>query len=517
MASSSITANIVSPLSLIECPESYIIGPKLAESLFGHIWNENLHIRQPLIKLSFLFEVLVQKNKSKWKEYLDMLPSYDEISIPVSWTSKELEWLAGTNIYNHISQRTHQWKSEWEELKKYVFDINWSLFSLATYNWASAIFLSRSFPARIIYNENKYACEKLGLSMLLPVIDSLNHAPETAVFWGTNDSSFLLSIGYPIAKDTEIFNNYGPKGNEELLMGYGFCLNTFKFDLVTVKLGIPNNKTIKESLIQNNIQLEDNHFTEFLSLDSPMSEKLLTIFTIVSKRDEELLYKNSSVLLTRSEALNGIIALKRALAQKLLNINEQESFLTKKEITELGHISKNRYVNATLYRQGQRLILEKSLDSCDAKTSKLIKNAQHKIDLSNIFTPEIEKILKQLLGIEEPNYSLLDDNDNAEMAIIIIIAAEFLKGDDSKYKEPLNIMWEVLEDVSILQELSNSYEQDVFNYIEENRRSMDTKSELLQLMAQRQWTPKVLAEAKRVVYRYGYWPSETSKNFLLLV
>ncbi|GAB0496302.1 hypothetical protein MMPV_007614 [Pyropia vietnamensis] len=91
--------------------------------------------------------------------------------------------------------------------------------------------------------------------LLLPVLDSCNHRLGAPVTWrtvaGDRDGggggrsggtgslptgvarapaaaiagAVELVVGYPIAAGAPVVNNYGPKANESLLMGYGFCLD----------------------------------------------------------------------------------------------------------------------------------------------------------------------------------------------------------------------------------------------------------------------------------------------------
>ena len=51
--------------------------------------------------------------------------------------------------------------------------------------------------------------------ILIPVMDMLNHRPNHPVTWFTSatEISFIVETAYNA--NTEIFNNYGAKGNEE--------------------------------------------------------------------------------------------------------------------------------------------------------------------------------------------------------------------------------------------------------------------------------------------------------------
>jgi hypothetical protein len=64
--------------------------------------------------------------------------------------------------------------------------------------------------------------------VLFPLVDLANHSSTALVTWfsnAQNDPNDLSIINESdIPQHTQIFNNYAPKGNTELLLGYGFCL-----------------------------------------------------------------------------------------------------------------------------------------------------------------------------------------------------------------------------------------------------------------------------------------------------
>jgi len=106
------------------------------------------------------------------------------------------------------------------------------------YLWAATVLSSRSFPLRLLSQTTdplstdpttsvsiSTTIEINGKSLtvysnpsdpiLIPVMDMLNHNPDQPVTWLTSPDkiSFITESSYP--PDTEIFNNYGAKGNEE--------------------------------------------------------------------------------------------------------------------------------------------------------------------------------------------------------------------------------------------------------------------------------------------------------------
>jgi hypothetical protein len=62
---------------------------------------------------------------------------------------------------------------------------------------------------------------------MLPVLDILNHRPRTPIAWLrlADRIAFACEPGFAGAPaGAEVFNNYGAKSNEELLLGFGFVL-----------------------------------------------------------------------------------------------------------------------------------------------------------------------------------------------------------------------------------------------------------------------------------------------------
>jgi hypothetical protein len=76
-------------------------------------------------------------------------------------------------------------------------------------------------------------------ALLYPLVDSFNHRFGSKVIWDMSEGNFALNITQPANKGEEVFNNYAPKGNEELLTGYGFCTEDNPCDVVAIRIGRP--------------------------------------------------------------------------------------------------------------------------------------------------------------------------------------------------------------------------------------------------------------------------------------
>lgn len=102
--------------------------------------------------------------------------------------------------------------------------------------WAATIFTSRAFISTHILPGQET------VPVLFPVIDILNHSPTARVEWDFQPhQSFALKCqaGETFTAGQELFNNYAPKQNDELLLGYGFCLEDNPIEQFALKLAFP--------------------------------------------------------------------------------------------------------------------------------------------------------------------------------------------------------------------------------------------------------------------------------------
>lgn len=102
------------------------------------------------------------------------------------------------------------------------------------FRWAATIFTSRAFISDHILPDRPT------FPILFPVIDILNHSVEAKVEWNfTPFQTFALGILHHVDEGDQLFNNYAPKQNDELLMGYGFCVPDNPMEQFAIKLIVP--------------------------------------------------------------------------------------------------------------------------------------------------------------------------------------------------------------------------------------------------------------------------------------
>ncbi|RSL46147.1 hypothetical protein CEP53_010437 [Fusarium sp. AF-6] len=165
------------------------------------------------------------------------------MTTPLWFQDQELAYLKGTNLFSNdtppeqtsIGLQRGLYREQWElritELKnagELVDDFTWELFL-----WARTIFSSRSFTSDLFTNK----VGNSSFSVLYPVLEIFNHNLGTKVSWKFHSGDFSLCLEEKVEQGKQIFNNYSPKGNEDLLMGFGFCIPDNPYDQVAVRIG----------------------------------------------------------------------------------------------------------------------------------------------------------------------------------------------------------------------------------------------------------------------------------------
>ncbi|CDK28295.1 unnamed protein product [Kuraishia capsulata CBS 1993] len=189
--------------------------------------------------------------------YIRSLPqSSEEINTVLSWSLTEREiLLENTTLDIEVNRRLALLVQEWENVyrilmssdncieaiknidstlfKDHAAEVSRDLYStqdywwsFPNYLWAHSVLASRAFPYRLF---KKHVQEDA--MVLLPVIDLLNHKPKSHVQWNVVETGFELVPDVDLST-LELVNNYGPKSNSELLLGYGFAYDNNEFDHV---------------------------------------------------------------------------------------------------------------------------------------------------------------------------------------------------------------------------------------------------------------------------------------------
>ncbi|KAJ1661960.1 hypothetical protein EV178_006277 [Coemansia sp. RSA 1646] len=197
-----------------------VLGADAASGLSGRLLLASFLVHQRSIETSF------------WKPYIDMLP--DTFHTPVEFTSDELKILHGTPLEHALADQIAQSHDEYETAKQALGD---KVMSYDDFAWALSVVSSRSFCKALMRGGGGGGGGGGGASkgaedeVLLPLLDMFNHMPLRKVTWASTDSGVEFVTREELRAGAQVFNNYGPKSNEELLMRYGFCVpgNPFSY------------------------------------------------------------------------------------------------------------------------------------------------------------------------------------------------------------------------------------------------------------------------------------------------
>ncbi|KAI9101939.1 hypothetical protein DFS34DRAFT_437262 [Phlyctochytrium arcticum] len=240
-----------------ETAEASIVGQVLKKHFAQHpeslktLSQDNRDPYAPglVILSAFIVHEKFENEGSFWSPYLNVLPkSYD---LPIWWSDDELKLLSGTNLLHTVSERRKVLERGFSLLQ----DVCANLFpsgSLTWTNflWAYSAISSRAFPKTKAIVSSTHLQHDAALELaeiaegktvlcMYPILDMLNHRRAQPIEWridSTKGVAFVSQVA--IENYSELFNNYGAKGNENLLGNYGFVLEENPEDYVKIALNL---------------------------------------------------------------------------------------------------------------------------------------------------------------------------------------------------------------------------------------------------------------------------------------
>ena len=176
---------------------------------------------------------------------------------------------------------------------------------------ASTYLSSRGFPSTLLSDKPSLIMTESSYPVLLPGVDSLNHARGQAVTWNvayppseTHQTestrqypAVSLILHNPADAGSELYNNYGPKPNSEFILGYGFSLPENPDDTIVLKIsGITKKWEIGRDARGAEQMFNDmNVFHSALNSEEQSEERDLEIacstFRTLSMMSEQLLQR----------------------------------------------------------------------------------------------------------------------------------------------------------------------------------------------------------------------------------
>ena len=190
------TENIYKKDLLLRVPlESLITMDEARNSEIGHYITKELEnkLYSPRFSLLtvFLMGEIDKGNQSKWKFYIDFLPSsYD--SFPLFYKEKELEYLKGTQFLKSIEREKKLINSDYNLLVKNI--PGFAKYDLNYFSKIMEIVTSRVFLIKI-HNKKE--------TILAPFADILNHKRPSDTVWDFDDNtnSFTIKVNLMSQKE----------------------------------------------------------------------------------------------------------------------------------------------------------------------------------------------------------------------------------------------------------------------------------------------------------------------------
>ncbi|AGO12709.1 AaceriADR237Cp [[Ashbya] aceris (nom. inval.)] len=379
---------------LISVPKKLLITREMATESLGDLGSKNLGpnalTQLFLAKLMFATDVSSKDRELQdfFRPYLRVLPTHKDIHTPYFWTHSELLLLRGMDIYLKAKKNLRRLVNEWHELvtagelrkdtKFYDlfnssenFDsgeyirsqladpatVDWTDFP--AYLWASSIFSSRAFPTLLLGTSTD-----LNEAFLNPIIDLLNHSPGKNVTWAYDEeaAAVTFSTAETVEPGEELYNNYGDKSNDELLLNYGFVLPNNEHDKSTLCLRIPSESISQAARVGVNLDAA-YVFDDMISYELPVSGELAP--SIINLFSSLNMLKSEEFLTVRS-TLEGLDQLSSILQQKIEALKSPTATLSNGSNHNAAKLSK-------LYKASQKKIFQAAFDSIPRQQKELLK------------------------------------------------------------------------------------------------------------------------------------------------
>ncbi|RYO26801.1 hypothetical protein AA0111_g7790 [Alternaria arborescens] len=263
------------------------------------------------------------------------------------------------------------------------------------FRWSATIFSSRSFASDLF---TAARTSNATSPILYPVLDIFNHKLGAQVSWKFERGNFTLSLQTTVKQGQQIFNNYSAKGNEELLLGFGFCIPDNPHDRVAVRIGQVEpfvhtrlRKTLpdhwrselwksEESVFYISLKLHNggepskaHDIPKLKCLEHIPAELTKSVYIIVDAYAENVVFENAFVK-SKQVWANTVDVLLTTLERSLQEIHQWDSELTDCTMTSGAKA-------ASVYREGQMKILQAVTSELRAFLTPLRTGAINILDL----------------------------------------------------------------------------------------------------------------------------------------
>lgn len=217
---------------IVRIPTSLIITPETSKTALAKYLDQTaldgLTDRDSVLLYLIVTRLGHTPAISEHAPYVAILPR--TFDTPLHFTNEDLALLSGTSLYHSAHKRLHDTKEAAARVQPLLpFSVSISSTEwLSLWRWADDVYASRSFPGRVASLPD--------YPVLVPGLDSINHARGTPVTWSHDGDAVVLTLDTLVPGGSQVFNNYGAKSNEELILSYGFVEPGCPDDVLVLRL-----------------------------------------------------------------------------------------------------------------------------------------------------------------------------------------------------------------------------------------------------------------------------------------
>ncbi|KAL2918608.1 hypothetical protein HK105_202009 [Polyrhizophydium stewartii] len=330
-------------------------------------------------------EYTATEGHSHWMPYLASLPG--DYTLPLMWPRERVAHLLGGTPLEHMIFERLDWIEAGTRTVERACGDRFPPGALTTRSllWAACAVWSRAFPkARPVSLEppasptHKASAESgqdwISLSeiCLYPILDMLNHKRGHKIEWKMSSDGVAFVAVDGTARGSELLNNYGPKGNENLLSNYGFVLQGNPEDYVKVFLALRSEDALYAAKQEIVGKIDGCSFVHLIFRGDELPAGLVSVARILvaNELDLHLLHERAakaidgyaSVHTSPVSARNELLALStlHSLLLGKLSAVQRNTPDYERDECEYPTDSEPRRL-ARVYRDGQEAILQHAL------------------------------------------------------------------------------------------------------------------------------------------------------------
>lgn len=249
------TEDIKAGQELLAVPGDIILSSVNAlASPISAVFTENpqLFTDEQVLLSVFLMHELQHAGASKWQYLLKVFPTRFHTSCEFS--DAELRSLEGSPVYQETKARKDLFTQEYEMLypflaQKYPHFFDFQRSTFTSYKYARLLVQTRAFGMHL---------DGRTVLGIVPFGDMFNHDPRAKIAWkyDHSDNVFRMYTEQAYAKNTQIFNNYGPRSNRRTLLDFGFVTMDNPFDFVEMPVPVSSSMSLEKTRMLTDRGLE---------------------------------------------------------------------------------------------------------------------------------------------------------------------------------------------------------------------------------------------------------------------